>query len=256
MSSSSSTSNSVLTKLLLRRLRYVMRPSSLSSNTKNIHMITVSAYQSWNSGVACRNSSPGWLSSSTRISGLKSSLTMYLEPGYASTLNIRLSAGIRSYSCSHTHFRSALVIGSLPHCYLIRSNSRELKNLGISNSLRVIVWKSVLVRPEGAELNASLMAASLSRRLSSSMGLPPAKYICGMSALDSMWTRSSFSVMVLPEIVLLSSLDDLLVFWLFAYGYWSSGSDGLMGGGDEAYPELTAGVSQLWLLLVDGLCGV
>ena len=106
-----------------------------------------------------------------------------------------------------------------------------------------MISKFYLERPDGDVAKASLMVASFSHFLSSSMGLPPGKNILGMRAHDSMPFLISLSVMVLPEIVFLSSLDDLELCRLATYGC-SSGTCGWMGGGELAYPLLMTGVKR------------
>lgn len=78
--------------------RHVIFPSSFESNMKKIRMTTVSAYRSWNSGVACKNSSPGCVSRRYLKSGLKSSGTITLGSFYAITLKVRLFTGSISNS--------------------------------------------------------------------------------------------------------------------------------------------------------------
>ena len=144
MSSSSSTSLSVCIRLDFLKSLYDIRPSSLVSITKNILMMTVSEYLSWNSGVACKNSRPGWVSSNVRIIGLKSSLSMNSWSGLAITLNSRLDTSNFSYSFCQTSISFCLEI--LPDLVeSILSKSDDLNILEILKSRSTIGKNSSFV---------------------------------------------------------------------------------------------------------------
>ena len=147
-----------------------MRPSSFVSITKNILMTTVSAYLSWNSGVACKKLSPGCESSNSLSIGLKSSVLTYFSRGFASTLNILFDVSIFSNCSSHASKNCFFVI--LPaFAVSIRLKVIEFKNLGNLKTFSQIGANSSKVMsffvPNVASITFVLASAT-----SASKGLP------------------------------------------------------------------------------------
>lgn len=155
--------------------RHVILPSSFESRMKKILMTTVSAYLSWNSGVAYKNSSPGCVSSRYLKRGLKSSGTMTLCSFYAMVLKVRLLTG--SFSNSRLKKLTKLYFGilspSIFSLFFTYSNSIFLKMVGTPHTS--LITGSNSARVTEPSLNAFSIAVSFFCLVSFATGLPSGK---------------------------------------------------------------------------------
>ena len=78
--------------------------------------MTVSAYRSWNSGVYCKNSRPGWLSNKCLNIGRKSSITIVFASGFANSSKRRYFGSFlwKSFASQKRSKIYLLTLGLLP----------------------------------------------------------------------------------------------------------------------------------------------
>lgn len=135
---------------------------------KNILITTVSAYRSWNSGVAWRNSSPGCVSNRYLNNALKSSGTIYLSLCYAIILNVLLATDSFSNSSFQKFINVYLPIASdlmsIYWFFLMYSNKFFLNILGHLQTSTITGSNSSSLRTPAIAppLNDFSIAASLS----------------------------------------------------------------------------------------------
>lgn len=136
-------------------------------------MTTVSAYLSWNSGVAYRNSRPGCDSNNYFIIGLKSSVKIYSLPGLAINLKILFLTSYFSNSPFQYALNSGLFIFPV-FAESILSYNMFLKNFGNPHTSTVIYSKSSFLS-SGFSLKILSMSSSCFLSSSESNGFPSGK---------------------------------------------------------------------------------
>lgn len=157
--------------------RHVILLSSFESSMKKIRMTTVSAYRSWNSGVACKNSKPGWVSKRYLKSGLKSSGTIFLGSIWAMILKVRMPT--TSFSNSRLKKLTKFYLGIFSafssnfSLFLMYSNSILRKMVGAPQTSFMTGSKSASVKL--SSLYAFSIACSFICFYSLEIGLPPGK---------------------------------------------------------------------------------
>ena len=149
-----------------------------------MRIITVSAYRSWNSGVAYKNSSPGCVSNKCLKRGLKSSCFRNSLLGSAIKLK---SLRFGSWLCWFVSFQykrkpdfvSLSVWYAVGCVLLILVPSISLKIVGILST-----WEQRSFRSEiGPFSNTLLIASSYNFASAVFMGFPPSKKNFGMTSV-------------------------------------------------------------------------
>jgi hypothetical protein len=156
--------------------RHVIFPSSFESIIKNILITTVSAYLSWNSGVAYKNSRPGWVSNKYLNNCLKSSPWIYFGSFCAIILNVLILASCISNSRLKKVMKFYLGIFSAFSSsfsdFLTYSNIIFLNMVGTLQRSLIMYSKSSNFTPSGLPSKAFSIPSSLSYFCYLVIGLP------------------------------------------------------------------------------------